>query len=1201
MAKAVNQNDLVDIIKAQVESLGDIMAVVFSAVNDKKFNIQGDIYFKMKDFQEKLNVIFGERGFIDDLNSYIKRLNVFNKYDKKVIKKSFENIQDILLQCNSISMHIDGLFLKNGFQNMVSSLKNIQMFLNALSNLNTPRFLWFKMMLLKWNFKRIYKLFKYLGEKFSIKNTIEVLKATASLLSYKIVCENISKIFQYIIDTKSPIKLWFKIKRIKFFLKRIYKLAEYIGVKFGRHYSIIMKSAVSLLSVAVVFTAIRYIFDLVKRIKSGFFMFFYLWRVRRALKHINKIIKYIRALPRLVNPGGVLKTFIVVFLALRLLSPILILIRKLKTKKIAKRSKKIIDSLRWIKCIIDYMDSKRFRLNIRTYKHIRKNILRICKVIRYFRKKLIGEIFKTGGLALIVLPLMTSLLLFAGGVKVLTVILNSIRVKRSTPRKLRTIRRCIRLMQSIIRRIARIRRLFKAIGKLMLLSLLFTTLAILFTVIILTATIAPFAIIALVILGLFIVSLGIFLFILVLLFKLIPGKVLVKTLLSLIAIILVFAIISMLLLEFIENVLAIKDNMWSTLEFLGFLVVFIVLVTAIGWLVNFASPIILPAIVGLLIIFALMLVVVLIMGCFWLIQKMDLNKELIEKNIRTVFDSLKLMITLFYEDDTKEPTKKGEKSWLESLFMSVGKAFLGIVQAVMMVAFLLVSVILILLLLAVAGLLWLIQGINLDKELIKNRIDTVIDSVKYLMDKIGGTADDPSKGKGKSTWEKIMEWGANMFGSIGNIISALMSVIFIAVAVVAIFLLLILAGELALLQEIELDDALIRKNIGVTIGSAVFVAEAITKAKSESTKEGEKKGGGILSWFLPDEMAAFLDMLASIMFIAVSLIAMALIIVLAKSMQVLSDLKLNDSEIKKNVSVVIGCAKHIADIVSSHAKANEDTDFDHVDDFNDMVEDTYDPMFKSIVLLCGKLNNLKNSSAGGINRGQIVKDIKNTIGVAIDIAKYLAAVDFNPKKVLDNIEILERTADSLSKFGGITDEGVENSKKVTDNYIRFIDKVNSSDFQKLNIAAKIFESFARLSETIKGDFTGLAEAVNENIMPVLEETQELLKKLPDELEKAGVQMSNSMNSAVNKLQASLTESINNYQQNVVRSTEENENSANENENSEGTVGEGETKWKKKIDSYVDGDRWKYDGLQDIIDILTGYANHGGTGLKVQTK
>lgn len=1193
MAKAVNQNDLVDIIKAQVESLSDIMTVVFSAVNDRKFNIQGDIYFKMKDFQEKLNVVFGERGFIDDLSGYIKRLNAFNKYDKKVVKKSFENIQDILLQYNSVSMHVDGLFLKNGFQNMVSCLKNIQIFLNALSNLNTPRFLWFKTMLLKWSFKRIYKLFKYLGEKFSIQNTIEVLRSTASLLSYKIVCENISKTLQYILDTKTPIKLWFKIKQIKFFLKRIYKLAEYIGVKFGRHYSIMLKSAASLLSVAVVLTAIQYIFDLVKRIKSGLFMFFYLWRVRRALKHINKIIKYIRALPRIVNPGSVLKTFIVVFLALRLLSPIFAIIRKLKTKKISKRSKKIIDSLRWIKCIIDYMDGKRFRLNYRTYKHIKKNISRICNVIRYFRKKLIGGIFKAGGLALIVSPLMTSLLLFAGGIKVLTILLNSLRIKLSTPRKLKTIRRCIRLMQSIIRRIARMRRLFKAIGKLMLLSLLFTILAVLFTVIILTATIAPFAIIALAIVGLFIVSLGIFLFILIILFKLLPGKTLAKTLLFLIAIILIFAIISMLLLEFVENVLAIKDDMWSTLEFLGFLLVFIVLVTAIGWLANFASPILGPAIVGLLIIFALMAVVVLIMGCFWLIQKMNLDKELIEKNIRAVFDSLKLMITLFYEDDTKEPTKKEEKSWLESLFMSVGKAFLGIVQAVMMIPFLLVSVILILLLLAVSGLLWLVQCINLDKELIKERIDTVIDSVKYLMDKVGGTADDPSKGKGKSTWEKIMEWGAGMFGSIGNIISALLSVIFIAVAIVSIFLLLILAGELALLQEIKLDDKLIQKNIGITIGTAIFVAEAITKAKSESTKEGEKKGGSILSWFLPDEMKAFLDMLASIMFIAVSLIAMALIIVLAKSMQVLSDLKLNDSDIKKNVSIVIGCAKHISNIVSSHAKANEDTDFDHVEDFNDMVEDTYDPMFKSIELLCGKLNNLKNSSTSGINRGQIVKDIKNTIGVAIDIAKYLAAIDFNPMKVLNNIEILERTTDSLSKFGGITSEGVENSKKVTDNYIRFIDKVNSSDFQKLNIAAKIFESFARLSETIKGDFTGLAEAVNENIMPVLEETQELLKKLPAELEDAGTRMADELQKAVSNIQTSMPSYTDPYSTSSYDTTT--------------TVAPTDTTtdtktpiWADKQVAYQgmkDQTRWQYNSMQDIIDIMTGVDV--GKGMRVR--
>ena len=68
MAKAVNQNDLVEIIKAQIESLSDIMTVVFNNVN-KTAKSSRNIEKDMKSFQKNVKAVFGKNGILDIVNS----------------------------------------------------------------------------------------------------------------------------------------------------------------------------------------------------------------------------------------------------------------------------------------------------------------------------------------------------------------------------------------------------------------------------------------------------------------------------------------------------------------------------------------------------------------------------------------------------------------------------------------------------------------------------------------------------------------------------------------------------------------------------------------------------------------------------------------------------------------------------------------------------------------------------------------------------------------------------------------------------------------------------------------------------------------------------------------------------------------------------------------------------------------------------
>ena len=93
-------------------------------------------------------------------------------------------------------------------------------------------------------------------------------------------------------------------------------------------------------------------------------------------------------------------------------------------------------------------------------------------------------------------------------------------------------------------------------------------------------------------------------------------------------------------------------------------------------------------------------------------------------------------------------------------------------------------------------------------------------------------------------------------------------------------------------------------------------------------------------------------------------------------------------------------------------------------------------------------------------------------------------------------------------------EGLDNTKKITDAYSNFLNKVNSIDIDKLKTTASMFNSMAELSKSIKGNFEGLAESINEDLMPVLEELKAIMEKIPEKLDTGFQNTNKSFNVAM---------------------------------------------------------------------------------------
>ena len=143
-----------------------------------------------------------------------------------------------------------------------------------------------------------------------------------------------------------------------------------------------------------------------------------------------------------------------------------------------------------------------------------------------------------------------------------------------------------------------------------------------------------------------------------------------------------------------------------------------------------------------------------------------------------------------------------------------------------------------------------------------------------------------------------------------------------------------------------------------------------------------------------------------------------------------------------------------------------------------------------LIRIISNVNSLSLSNVS-INTDIIKQSIEKLIGINTRLTKQHNS---NLNNVVKYIHKLNK---EISSIANIDSNGLE---KNTNNYIKFVDKVNTMDVKKLETSAKMFEQMSKFSTSIRGDFDRLAEALNENLMPVLEELKEIMEQIPEKLD-----------------------------------------------------------------------------------------------------
>lgn len=544
--------------------------------------------------------------------------------------------------------------------------------------------------------------------------------------------------------------------------------------------------------------------------------------------------------------------------------------------------------------------------------------------------------------------------------------------------------------------------------------------------------------------------------------------------------------------------------------FMGMFVIVTGLVTGIGYLITLASPILLPAIAGLgiltLMIVAIGVVALVLKG----IEMLKLDGEKIKENIEIVLSTSTMIIDTIFNRNYNTKENGSKQSWLSSIISFVGGSLGTILKSITSFAFLTVTIGSICMIMLIAMQLRLIQMLNLDSDKIKQNVDLVINTALNIISSIFDKKDNKPEQSNK-TW--IPDVIKNFGSGLSNIINGIMSVGFLATALVSIQLVLIVAAQLRLLQTLDLNDAKIRQNVDITIDTVLYVISTLFDRNDVNSNSTNKSWIGDLLNFVGGPIVKIAQAIMAISFLATSIASIALIKVLAGQLKTISDINLPDNISDKVQSITIAANQVTEALYNRKDTATGETNekkkgflksiLSGLGSAVDMIASL--PWLSTAMVSVGMVSKLAEQLTTINNIPDVSNITSKTEAVcnaADNLIKHLTTRPETGGDIENNsrIDIIDRINMSIQSVGDIKPKQLKTINSVFDDYSKFIDKVNTVDVTKLETSANMFAQMARFSNSIQGDFKQLAETLNEHLMPVLQELKEIMSEIPDKLD-----------------------------------------------------------------------------------------------------
>ena len=667
----------------------------------------------------------------------------------------------------------------------------------------------------------------------------------------------------------------------------------------------------------------------------------------------------------------------------------------------------------------------------------------------------------------------------------------------------------------------------KAARMLRRIAVLLAVLAIIAGIVMLTAMAAAQAAPNMLAIVIFMLALVMLIFIIVLVLKiiskLIKTKVVVQlgVLASLLGIFLLLAVTVLIVGVVAAMALSLTAPI---LLFIVQLIAITVVLVLIGYLMLSFAAFIEPARLGLFLILMLVGILMLIALALWVLGKLVLDPEKIMENVKTVLKTAGAIVDMIFDPNAdKKETKEGEKSWGDAVLTLLGNTVKGIAMVIELIVgcvYLLYIFIAVVLILLIATALRLLQALELDPAKITENVQIVLDTAHLIRDKVFAPEEplytDAEDGGFVGVVKTVINWVAQSFSPILQIIQMMMSIPLLLCALVSIFLVFAIAGILRGLQALNLNSEAILANVDTVLEAAgkvsrsVIFGEGQEKPKEDPSKK-EKKGfwGTLLDWAIDTvqdvlgPLASIVGALASIPYLLMMLTSIGLVWAIASILKNIQTINLNGVDagvgriitaVNTVISKLFGSKSPFKEYDNKQAKK-----IFKVLNVLSQLADWLDILLNGSNLMVPARSGLKD-----VNMSTLIKQLKlipsvshNTV-MAIRNLNNIAKENIDDNKVRSRMSLLGILGEQLKKFP--TQMG--DPSAAIDNYIKFFDKINTVKLENLKSTERIFAHMAAFAKSINGNFDGLADALNDKIAPLLEELKKLLEEIPAQIRKS---------------------------------------------------------------------------------------------------
>lgn len=142
-------------------------------------------------------------------------------------------------------------------------------------------------------------------------------------------------------------------------------------------------------------------------------------------------------------------------------------------------------------------------------------------------------------------------------------------------------------------------------------------------------------------------------------------------------------------------------------------------------------------------------------------------------------------------------------------------------------------------LLLIAYLLNKLSNISLDSEAIKNTVNVIFETANDIINAIfQNPRKDPEGSEKESWWSSALKWLGD--STVGKLFKSLMTVVYLAQIVAAVYLIKWIADCLNQLQNIQLDRVKVNEGVGIVLSTADSIIQRITTYKNKDFKDAHK-------------------------------------------------------------------------------------------------------------------------------------------------------------------------------------------------------------------------------------------------------------------------------------------------------------------------------------------------------------------------